>query len=325
MSTLAVPVASSTGTTVVALDRISKSYESKVAVQDLSFQIQAGSMFGLLGPNGSGKTSSIRMMIGITMPDSGSVTLFGKPYERESLKRVGYLPEERGLYKKMKVIEQLIFIGRLRGLDPAVAGKRAHEWCERLQILDAVQKKTEELSKGMQQKIQFIVAVISDPPILILDEFSSGLDPVNANLLNEILLEERAKGKTILLSTHRMEEAERLCDHVCLINKGRKVLDGRLTDIRGRAGKSTVRVDYTGDAAVLRAAPGVTRSEYFGNYAELKLAPEAQSPENVSLLLRFLAPRLAITRFEQLEPSLNQIFLDTVAATTPAQSLAVSN
>ncbi|MGH9467529.1 MAG: ABC transporter ATP-binding protein, partial [Terriglobales bacterium] len=178
------------------------------------------------------------------------------------------------------------------------------------------------LSKGMQQKIQFIVAAIADPPVLILDEFSSGLDPVNANLLNEILLEQRARGKTILLSTHRMEEAERLCDHVCLINKGVKVLDGRLADLRARAGKSTVRVDYTGDPALLlstlRQAPGVLAAEDFGNYAELKLAPDAQSPERVSALLRHLAPRLALTRFEQLEPSLNQIFLDTVAATSAA-------
>src|ERR1700742_3162929 len=147
---------------IVKLEHVRKAYDTKVAVADLSFTIEPGSMFGLLGPNGSGKTSSIRMMIGITMPDSGAVSLFGQPFDRESLKRVGYLPEERGLYKKMKVMDQLIFMGQLRGLDPAVAGKRAHDWCERLQILDASQKKTEELSKGMQQKIQFIATLLHD-------------------------------------------------------------------------------------------------------------------------------------------------------------------
>src|SRR5215469_390172 len=149
--------------TVVSLDRISKSYEQKIAVSDLSLQIEEGTMFGLLGPNGSGKTSSIRMMIGITMPDSGEVNLFGKPFSRDSLRRVGYLPEERGLYKKMKIMDQLVFMGQLRGLDPAVAGKRAQDWCERLQITEAVNKKTEELSKGMQQKIQFIATLLHDP------------------------------------------------------------------------------------------------------------------------------------------------------------------
>ncbi|MGH9414364.1 MAG: ABC transporter ATP-binding protein [Terriglobales bacterium] len=309
----------------IVCELIEKSFGPVRAVQPLSLTVPQGSVYGILGPNGSGKTTSIRMMVGILFPDAGQVQVLGQPAGHKAKDSIGYLPEERGLYQKMKIREQLEFFAQLQGLRAAQARARVKHWLERVGLAEWAEKKVNDLSKGMQQKIQFIVAVISDPPILILDEFSSGLDPVNANLLNEILLEERAKGKTILLSTHRMEEAERLCDHVCLINKGRKVLDGRLTDIRGRAGKSTVRVDYTGDAAVLRAAPGVTRSEYFGNYAELKLAPEAQSPENVSLLLRFLAPRLAITRFEQLEPSLNQIFLDTVAATTPAQSLAVSN
>ncbi len=170
MPSVAAPVEAPAKAPVVALDRISKAYESKIAVQDLSLQIEPGTMFGLLGPNGSGKTSTIRMMIGITLPDSGSVTMFGKPYTRASLRRVGYLPEERGLYKKMKVMEQLIFMGQLHGLDRALAGRRAHEWCERLQILDTAQKKTEELSKGMQQKIQFIATLMHDPDLVVMDE-----------------------------------------------------------------------------------------------------------------------------------------------------------
>src|ERR1700751_1770367 len=193
---------------VVALNRITKAYENKIAVNDLSLQIDSGTMFGLLGPNGSGKTSSIRMMIGITIPDSGSVSLFGKPYARESLQRVGYLSEERGLYKKMKVMEQLIFMGQLHGLDPAVAGRRAHEWCERMQILDASQKKTEELSKGMQQKIQFIATLMHDPELIVMDEPFSGLDPVNTSLLQDILIDLKKSGKAILFSTHHMDQVE---------------------------------------------------------------------------------------------------------------------
>src|SRR6202167_4105177 len=168
---------------LVELDHVSKAYEHKVAVHDLNLRIEAGTMFGLLGPNGAGKTSSIRMMVGITAPDSGTVSLFGRPFTRESLKRVGYLPEERGLYRKMKVMDQLIFMGQLRGLTADVAAKRAQAWCERLQIADAAQNKTEELSKGMQQKIQFIVTLLHEPELIIMDEPFTGLDPVNAALL----------------------------------------------------------------------------------------------------------------------------------------------
>lgn len=302
----------------ISCEAIEKSFGAVRAVQSLSLNVPQGSVYGILGPNGSGKTTSIRMMVGIYVPDAGAVTIAGQPVSDKTKDGVGYLPEERGLYPKMKVRELLEFFARLKGLPAAGARARVKQWLERVELSDWAEKKVNDLSKGMQQKIQFIVAVIGDPGILILDEFSSGLDPVNANLLMEILLEQRAQGKTILLSTHRMEEAERLCDHVCLINKGRKVLDGGLAAIRAAAGKSTVRVDYTGDPAVLRQAPGVLRADDFGNYAELKLSPDAQSPAAVSSLLRFLAPQLTITRFEQLQPTLNQIFLDTVASTTPS-------
>ncbi|MGH9476693.1 MAG: ABC transporter ATP-binding protein [Terriglobales bacterium] len=307
---------------------IEKSYTAVRAVQSLSLEVPHGAVYGILGPNGSGKTTSIRMMVGILAPDAGEIKIHGIPAGSKAKDCIGYLPEERGLYPKMKIIELLQFFAGLKGLRAAEGLARARQWLERVELGAWADKKVNDLSKGMQQKIQFIVAVISDPPVLILDEFSSGLDPVNANLLNEILLEQRAKGKTILLSTHRMEEAERLCDHVCLINQGRKVLDGRLADLRAAAGKSTVRVDYSGDAAILRQAPGVLRADDFGNYAELKLSPEAQSPKAVSALLRHLAPQLQITRFEQLQPTLNQIFLDTVGATalppSPASRVAAS-
>jgi ABC-2 type transport system ATP-binding protein len=209
---------------VVELVRVTKAYENKVAVRDLSLSLEAGQMFGLLGPNGAGKTSSIRMMMGITLPDSGQVNLFGKPFERKSLERVGYLPEERGLYKKMKVLEQLVFLGELHGLTAGEARKRAADWAKRLDIDDALAKKTEELSKGMQQKIQFIASLLHDPDLIVMDEPFSGLDPVNAKLLEKTLLELKDQGKAIVFSTHRMDQVEKLCDSICLVDKGEAVL-----------------------------------------------------------------------------------------------------
>src|SRR3954467_15165275 len=193
----------------IELDNVRKSYDQFVAVNNLSCSIPQGGVFGLLGPNGSGKTSSIRMMIGITVPDSGSVTLFDKPFDRKNLHRVGYLPEERGLYKKMKVIDQLIFLGQLHGLDAGTATRRAHSWCERMEITEAIPKKTEELSKGMQQKIQFIAALLHEPELIIMDEPFSGLDPVNAALLQDTLLDLNKQGRTVLFSTHRMDQVEK--------------------------------------------------------------------------------------------------------------------
>jgi ABC-2 type transport system ATP-binding protein len=197
---------------IVELAGVTKAYENKVAVNNLSLAIDAGQMFGLLGPNGAGKTSSIRMMMGITIPDSGQVKLFDKPFERASLHRVGYLPEERGLYKKMKVIAQLVFFGQLHGLTAEEARKRAKTWAERMEIADALDKKTEELSKGMQQKIQFISCLLHEPGLIVMDEPFSGLDPVNAVLVEKTLLELKDQGKAILFSTHRMDQVEKLCD-----------------------------------------------------------------------------------------------------------------
>src|SRR5277367_282033 len=260
--------------TVVSLDRISKAYEQKIAVKDLSLQIEEGVMFGLLGPNGSGKTSSIRMMIGITMPDSGVVNLFGKPFTRDSLKRVGYLPEERGLYKKMKVMDQLVFLGELRGLDPDVAGRRAHDWCERMQILEAVNKKTEELSKGMQQKIKFIATLLHDPELVIMDEPFSGLDPVNATLLQDTLIELRKEGKAILFSTHRMDQVEKLCDEIALINRGNLVLSGSMREVKSRYPRNRVQVIFDGDARFLDH-PTVESAKNYSGHAEIKLHDDA--------------------------------------------------
>src|SRR5690242_4603505 len=236
---------------VVDLDGVSKSYNGKDAVRALSLSIERGAIFGLLGPNGAGKTSTIRMMVGMTLPDSGTVRLFDQPFRREHLRRVGYLPEERGLYKRMKVIDQLVFMGELHGLDAKTARSQSHEWCERMEIVDAMEKKTQELSKGMQQKIQFIATLLHDPELIIMDEPSSGLDPVNVSLLEQILLELRNRGRTILFSTHRMDQVEKLCDAICLVDHGAAVLEGTMRVVKSRYARNRVVIEYAGDASFL--------------------------------------------------------------------------
>ena len=302
---------------VVELSGVTKAYEQKVAVSNLSLSIEAGQMFGLLGPNGAGKTSSIRMIIGITMPDSGRVSLFGKSFERASLDRVGYLPEERGLYKKMNVLRQLIFMGEIRGLSAGVAKSRAEVWCERLSITDAMDKKTEELSKGMQQKIQFIATVIHDPQFLIMDEPFSGLDPVNAMLMQDALLDMRKQGKAILFSTHRMDQVERLCDSICLVNGGRAVLYGKVRELKGRFPRNRMLLDFRGDAGFL-ANPLVTAStdavKIFEGHAELQLNAGADP----QALLRHFMQSTLVYRYELVEPSLEEIFIQTVGGKVDA-------
>lgn len=292
---------------IVELQQVCKNYDVKIAVDHLSFRIEQGSMFGLLGPNGSGKTSSIRMMIGMTVPDSGSVSLFDRPFDRKNLSRVGYLPEERGLYKKMKVIDQLIFLGQLHGLDSITASKRAHTWCERMEITEAIPKKTEELSKGMQQKIQFIAALLHEPELIIMDEPFSGLDPVNATLLQDILLELNRQGRTVLFSTHRMDQVEKLCDTICLIHRGRSVLSGPMQEIKSRYPKNRVQMVFEGDASFLDHA-SVANAKNYNGMAEIKLHDGADA----QLLLKEAVSKARITRFEVMEPTLEEIFIETV-------------
>ena len=235
----------------IELEKVRKTYDRFVAVDDLSFNIEKGSVFGLLGPNGAGKTSTIRMMIGITAPDSGQIRMFGQAFERKSLNRVGYLPEERGLYRKMKVLDQLVFMAELHGMSASLARQKAVEWCQRLDISFKLSNKVEELSKGMQQKIQFIAALLHDPDFVIMDEPFYGLDPVNSALLKDVLLEQKKQGKTILFSTHRMDQVEKLCDSICLINQGKPVLQGALKGVKASYGKRNVQIEYEGDGAFL--------------------------------------------------------------------------
>src|SRR5436305_7091313 len=295
----------------IELNSVRKTYGEFVAVDNLSFRIEQGAVFGLLGPNGAGKTSTIRMMIGITAPDSGEIRMFEQPFQRPQLQRVGYLPEERGLYKKMKILDQLVFLGELHGMTAANAREKAIQWAKRLEIDAWLQKKVEELSKGMQQKIQFIAALLHDPDFIIMDEPFFGLDPVNATLLKDVMLDLKKQGKTILFSTHRMDQVEKLCDSICLINKGHAVLQGDLKEVKGRYGKNNVQIEYDGKGNFLKKNPLVGAYNNYGNYVEVRLAPGADAQQ----LLQMVAARSRVNKFELMEPSLEEIFINTVGKT----------
>ena len=298
---------------VVELAGVTKAYENKVAVSNLSLSIESGQMFGLLGPNGAGKTSSIRMMMGITIPDSGSISLFEKPFDRKSLEKVGYLPEERGLYKKMKVIDQLVFFGELHGLTPEESRRRATDWAKRMEIAETLQKKTEELSKGMQQKIQFISCLLHEPGLIVMDEPFSGLDPVNAVLVERTLLDLKAQGRAILFSTHRMDQVEKLCDTICLINNGAAVLAGKMREIKATYERNGVIVEFEGSAEFLNSDE-IAEAKNFSGHAEIKLKPHGDAQK----LLHQAAGMATIYRFELVEPSLEEIFIQTVGGKTDA-------
>ncbi len=294
---------------IVELERIRKSYGSFVAVDDLSLCIAHGQLFGLLGPNGAGKTSTIRMLIGITVPDSGRLRIFEEPFSRKNLHRIGYLPEERGLYRKNTVRENIALIGQLNGLSHGDALDRAHAWTRRLGAEEWLGMRVEELSKGMQQKIQFAAALLHDPELIIMDEPFAGLDPVNANQLKDELVRLKESGRTILFSTHRMDQVEKLCDSICLIDHGHAVLQGTLREIKASYGKRYVQIEYEGNGRFLAEHPLVESYNNYGSYAEVKLRPEADSQE----LLRAAAAHARIARFEVMEPSLEQIFIDRVS------------
>ena len=300
---------------VVQLERVRKVYGSKVAVEDLSISIEQGTMFGLLGPNGSGKTSSIRMMIGITEPDSGTVSLFGKPFSRKMLASVGYLPEERGLYKKMNVLEQLVFFGRLHYIAASLAERAAKKWAARLQISEALPKKTEDLSKGMQQKIQFIAALLHDPALIIMDEPFSGLDPVNASLLMDVLVDLRSLGKTILFSTHRMDQVEKMCDGIALIHNGRLVLSGSMSEIKSRYPRNRVHISFEGEDGFLRH-PAIERIRRFSGQADIVLRHSARPMDDAQAVLAEALRHARVTRFEVSEPTLEEIFVEKVRETS---------
>ncbi|MCI0330319.1 MAG: ATP-binding cassette domain-containing protein [candidate division Zixibacteria bacterium] len=292
------------------IDSICKSFGAFKAVDGLSLEVPAGSVYGILGPNGAGKTTTIRMLLNIIAPDSGKIEIGGRPFSEELKKQVGYLPEERGIFKKMKILDLLGYFGELKGLSSKEAKQRGTEWAERLGLKDWLKKKGEELSKGMQQKIQFVCTILHEPKLLILDEPFSGLDPISMDLLKDTILELKSKGSTILFSTHQMDSAERLCEYICLINRGKKVLDGRLSEVKRGFGKSSLAVSVEGDSSYLSSLPGVARVDDYGTYKEIRLA----NGGNPQKLLQEISARSAVHRFELMEPSLHNIFIEAVRA-----------
>ncbi len=310
--------------TELALDirGISKRYAEHAAVRDLSLAVPRGAVYGLLGPNGAGKTTTIRMILNIIAPDTGAITVLGRPNtDGAILDRLGYLPEERGLYKKMVVRDVLRFLAELKGVDRKTADLRIGEWLERMSLKTADKdwgkSKVEELSRGMQQKVQFIGTLLHDPELVILDEPFSGLDPINAQALKDTVVELKRRGKTVIFSTHIMDNAERLCDSVCIIARGEKVLDGTVAGVKAENAGRNVALGLEGSAnaevmAVLHDRTLVERVDDLSRYFELELASGADAQE---LLRRLLGAGARIQRFEKVQPSLHQIFLQRVGAT----------
>lgn len=284
---------------------VTKRYNGTTAVDDVSLAVPPGSIFGLLGPNGAGKTSLIRMITQITMPDSGSIFMHGRALRQEDTSRIGYMPEERGLYKQMKIGNHLIYLGELRGLSRKDATLRVREWFEKFDIVGWWNKKVDQLSKGMQQKIQFIATVLHDPELLILDEPFSGLDPINAELITQEIFRMKKSGKTIIFSTHRMEQVEQICDSIALIHRGRIILDGDVASLKQRFKKNLYRVTFEGS---LPSLPNEWSTvEAFPGSATIHVTDV--SPNAV---LRFLIQHVEVHGFTEILPTLHEIFVDVV-------------
>jgi ABC-2 type transport system ATP-binding protein len=298
---------------MLKVQNLRKVFSTVVAVDDVSFEVERGEIFGLLGPNGAGKTTTIRAILNILPADAGVITFGGQPFSVQTRNQVGYLPEERGLYRKSRILDTILYFAELRGMQRTAARAEALRWLERLELADGAARRIEELSKGNQQKVQFIISVVHDPSLLILDEPFSGLDPVNQILFKDIFQELRQRGKAIIFSTHQMDQAERLSDSLCLIHLGRVVLGGSIRDVKKRYGKNALHIEFEGDGEFIPSLQGVQRSIVYGNAAELDLEPDAQ----VSELVRILNTRLALRKLELREPSLESIFLQAVGAPMP--------
>lgn len=294
---------------------VTKRFGDFTAVEDLSFEVRSGRVFGFLGPNGAGKTTTIRMIVGITAPDEGRIEVFGEAYSAKLQDRIGYLPEERGLYKKMKIVDQLRYFAALKNVPAKLADERIDRWLARMGLSDWKDRKTTDLSKGMQQKIQFISTVIHDPDILILDEPFSGLDPVNVEFMIEVLDEFRSQQKTIIFSTHLMETAERLCHDIILINKSRKVIGGTLREVKEHHGHDLIALRASNTGTVLDDPALVESKTVHSDETRIELA-DGRAPQD--LLRRLIEQGAAITKFEKIEPSLNDIFIEKVRGSASA-------
>lgn len=293
---------------ILSIEHVYKSFKDVQAVEDLNLELPPGVIFGLLGPNGAGKTTTIRMVMDIIIPDKGKISLMGQPNSQKMRDKVGYLPEERGLYKKMKVGELVSFLAEMKGVKPSESKDRIKLWLERFELIEWIDKKVEELSRGMQQKIQFISTVIHNPTLIILDEPFTGLDPVNTELIKNIMLEQKNSGATIIFSTHLMDQVEKLCDSICLIDDGKTVLSGDLQEIKKQFRKNIIRMQFDGDAKFLQDTKLVSSFQQHEKYIEIHPA------ENVTIqqILKTAIQEVDINRFEIMEPSLHEIFIQTV-------------
>ena len=301
-------------TDILAVRDIVKTFAHVRAVDGISFTVRRGTITGLLGRNGAGKTTTIRMITGIFMPDSGSIEWEGASDGGSFRDRLGYLPEERGLYKQMKVVELLLFLAEIKGRRAADVRPLIDRWLERFELVEKRDAKVEELSKGNQQKVQLIGTLLHDPELIILDEPQSGLDPVNMVLVRNLLRDLKDEGRTILLSTHMMGEAEKMADEIVLIHRGKVVLDGSLEEVRGSFGKNTLHIEFEGDGSFLQALPHVTRAAVSNNSAEITLA-DGSDPQKI---LEATVGRLRVRRFEVAAPSLEEIFIERVGVDTLA-------
>ena len=300
----------------VSLNNLEKSFGQVRAVNNLSVAVPAGSVYGFLGPNGAGKTTTLRMIMDIIHPDSGQIRIFGDSSLEQAKTRIGYMPEERGLYRKMTVAKVLSFFGAIKGLTGNKLSDRVSSWLQRVKLTAWASKKVEELSRGMHQKLQFAVTAINEPDLLILDEPFAGLDPLNTDLLKAIMREMRNEGKTIIFSTHVMHEAEKLCDSILLINKGRAILDDSLANIKSRRSSNIVSAELEGDTDFIEKLPIVRAVESDGNNFEITLSDSADTQQ----LLKALVERLQVQRFEVKVPSLHEIFVDLVGTSNEKNS-----
>lgn len=297
---------------MLSVKNIVKQYENHRALDDVSLEVPTGKIFGLLGPNGAGKTSLIRIITQITAPDSGEVIFNGKKLDSSHIAQIGYLPEERGLYKKMEIGEQVLYLSRLKGLSTAEATKRIRYWFEKLGMETWWNKKVEDLSKGMQQKVQFVATILHQPELIILDEPFSGFDPVNADIIKNEILELNKQGSTFIFSTHRMESVEELCDHIALIHRSKKILDGSVGDIKDMYRNNTYWIQYEGEFDLTRIAPlcTVLQTEQVKSSTLVKV--QLQEGQSVNELLSALLPYVAIHRLDEVIPTMNDIFIDKV-------------
>jgi ABC-2 type transport system ATP-binding protein len=300
----------------VLLNSLQKSFGEVQAVNNLSVTVPQASVYGFLGPNGAGKTTTLRMIMNIIRPDSGQVRIFGDTSVEQAKARIGYMPEERGLYRKMTVAKVLSFFGAIKGLSGSELSGRVSKWLRRVELTDWATKKVEELSRGMHQKLQFAVTAINEPELLILDEPFAGLDPLNTDLIKAIMLEIRGEGKTIIFSTHVMHEAEKLCDSILLINKGRAILDDSLANIKSRRSSHIVSAELEGDTDFIEELDEVKRVKSEGDSFEITLSDNADTQQ----LLRILIERLRVHRFEVKVPSLHEIFIDLVGSSNAENS-----